>query len=796
VKIHALPVLKRRELENTLRKFASSIDGSANTRGGSAPNASPAVNLARVDTTGSGRHNTLSDSTSTSQRVDSAYASMLHSGPTSSLINMHGTADNMPQRSPQVAKGPKIKSYLHEIPKGLLPKDSNVMTEKEKKELVVKRLEQIFTGKAKVTLVNQNQALQQQQEVSKSATTRDQDWSGEEGLREANMRPHEPDAHRRRPSAVSNRSSLDPASPTVSGRAGCGSPNPITSPNQRPTRPLDLDPDREQIPLDNVEYIRHLGLPTPQLTTEDSSDAEGWIYLNLLINMAQLHIMNVTPNFVRSAVSDISAKLQLSTDGKKIRWRGGKEGTRLSSDSDKSSQSGKRPSDSGSVSETGHKRRRIGGSSRQVGEHLTTSLDPKDLLQCVGALGVNEPYFYKPLFHHPRSHAGVMSTEDSASVLESFPKNSGIARSLGGPQPQGQRSRSSPPRRRVDDGPIVFYSGAKFCTDLSGDRTNIPAPLHTIGIGKDDISSHTEDAIGCSPTKSVPTFMRTISGSLTQSRPFKDYTLCSSLNRVLSADLVEEDGPTDGDAFDLGLEWSLGSSPTPTLLDLRASGLGGTQPADHFAIWVQTYRTKLQTGSQSNLSRFTRKNNTPTSLPDVFHDIDNKHNTDDLTEKLASLSAVSSSQRDNPRVFADLPVKSQIIDSKIFNLPPSKLPEPSAYYEAISTSDEESDSEDSSSSGLSQYRRRASLQHWPMTAVSQPDLPSTEDVNIHGDEETDSSNDMLAQVRAANPVVVAAQEQEFEMQIEGEVASTALIVGGNREDFSSSEESVEESDEE
>ncbi|KAK2666926.1 Frequency clock protein, partial [Fusarium oxysporum f. sp. vasinfectum] len=110
-------------------------------------------------------------------------------------------------------------------------------------------------------------------------------------------------------------------------------------PKQRPTRPCDLDPDRAQIPSENMNYIRHLDLLPPDLLPGQQSiqdvhlDAEGWVSLNLLYNLAQLHLINVTPDLVRSAVLEISTKLQLSPDGHKIRWRGGSKDTKFSSHS-------------------------------------------------------------------------------------------------------------------------------------------------------------------------------------------------------------------------------------------------------------------------------------------------------------------------------------------------------------------------------------------------------------------------------------------------------------------------------
>src|SRR6478736_10420702 len=86
-----------------------------------------------------------------------------------------------------------------------------------------------------------------------------------------------------------------------------------------------------------MNYIRHLDLLSPDILPGQQSiqdihlNAEGWVSLNLLYNLAQLHLINVTPDFVRSAVLEISTKFQLSTDGHKIRWRGGSKDTKFSS---------------------------------------------------------------------------------------------------------------------------------------------------------------------------------------------------------------------------------------------------------------------------------------------------------------------------------------------------------------------------------------------------------------------------------------------------------------------------------
>ena len=72
------------------------------------------------------------------------------------------------------------------------------------------------------------------------------------------------------------------------------------TPDQRPTRPLDLDLNRAQVPAENIEYIKHLGIASP--IAEPGAEAgflKGWVYLNLLVGMAQLHTLNVTLGFIR-----------------------------------------------------------------------------------------------------------------------------------------------------------------------------------------------------------------------------------------------------------------------------------------------------------------------------------------------------------------------------------------------------------------------------------------------------------------------------------------------------------------
>ncbi|GAA6062687.1 hypothetical protein JCM10212_002510 [Sporobolomyces blumeae] len=50
--------------------------------------------------------------------------------------------------------------------------------------------------------------------------------------------------------------------------------------------------------------------------------SDGWVYLNLASTMAELHRFSVTLNFVQQAIRDLSSNLEVSDDGKRIRWIG------------------------------------------------------------------------------------------------------------------------------------------------------------------------------------------------------------------------------------------------------------------------------------------------------------------------------------------------------------------------------------------------------------------------------------------------------------------------------------------
>jgi hypothetical protein len=759
VKIHSLSARKRRELEDLLREFALSIDSS--TEGASRMRTRGTLPFTSLTPAISSllKHSS-SPSTSNSRPIDSAYASMSNSCPTSTSTLNH-TLEGRLVSQQRIGKEQNIKSFLHNIPEGLLPKHSPVMTERQKKKLVVQRLEQLFTGNRGANIGNRNQPLQQQ-EVSKSAAKADQsadyDPIALEGVREAHIVPYKMDVNGR-PAKLFDDSSYETQ---VLGSGSSEESSPSRSPEQRPTRPLDLDPNRAQNPSENVEYIRHLGLSTPQLAFDESADApdaEGWIYLNLLINMAQLHIINVTPDFVRKAVSDVSAKFQLSQDGKKLRWRGGSRGTQMSSDSCASSDRNSSPHDSDIFGE--HQRKR-----RKVGTSKFTSV-PCSMNEVSGDVsGPSDSFHYKPLFHHARSSSdGFISSDESESLFGyKAPNASGIGRSSRPSKLKSERSGSKG-RIRNDEGPIVFYSGTNFCTDLSGDRGDIMTPLHVSGVGKDGYRNYTQTALGCQSKSKAPQIFRTISGSLLSFRPFRDYSkgpafLQTEETRPKTPELLEDDSGND---IDFVKDSATSSCPPAPLQDFEASGLGGTRPADHFTISVQTRRTRaarhLPKRPKFSVpgARFGKLgHNISKNSLDLYHDSELEEVISDRLSSLLSFSPTPNSTN------APL-VKTDLISARFARLAPSELPAPAGYFGMTSSSGADSDS-NTSCAGISHLRRDRTF--LPKLFASYSDMDDVIDDSSDEIDEDGDSVDMLAHAREIDPGGVATREEECDMELD------------------------------
>ncbi|PQE32394.1 frequency clock protein [Rutstroemia sp. NJR-2017a WRK4] len=771
IKVHGLSSRKRRELEEILRSFSATIDSSEDLSSPSASNSRQKPNpLPRKVS-----KNDSVSSTSNSRPTDSAYASMTTSGPSSGAT---GAESGQSGQSGQMqdAKDEKMQDFLRDIPEGLRVGNSRHMTNTQKKKLVVQRLEQLFTGKTG-SMVGENSQTLQQQEVSNSASklghTSEDRKRQPEGVREAHIGSYDMELDRQRPELMRNNSHVgsgvrDPLNSSPDSLAG--SP----SPEQRPTRPLDLDPDRAQVAAENADYIRHLGISAPQLLREESADAtadaDGWIYLNLLINMAQLHIINVTPDFIRSAVTEFSKKLQISPDLNKLRWRGGTTGTHLSSDSGTSSVHQRSPDNSDISDDAVRKRRKTnGGKFAPVNGFERSS----------ASRSAPGPFHYKPLFRRESSNETSFDDSSSPELLYS---QSRLRRAMG---LKRDRMCGGSPR---DDGPMVFYTGAKFFSDLSGDSGSIAVPAHVSGVDKDGYSVHTRNALGCVPRR-MGLRERTPSGSLLPFRPFKDYSKGVDLfetpaSRPATPDLLS--GDTDFD-FTTGMN-SEAREASPPLCDLDAQGIGGTYPSDHFVYKVRTQWTKVSNSDKPKISPFSTPANPkkflhtiPKSSLDIFQDGDSKQHVDRLAERMSLLKA------GDPMATMSLPhglIRTENISEELVHLEPSKLPEPCYFLEGSSTED---DLDSSRSSGILHLRNEV--------VDMSPNATSDNDVQVSSGgpyengmdiDDDNSSIDMLAYARQCDPITIAAREEDFDREASDRLVELGSTYSNGSTEYSTS----------
>lgn len=733
VRIHGLPPEKRRELEETLRKFAADMD---NTEA----NAFPSNRYANLWPTLKTKK-TASSSIS-HQNTDSAYASMSTSGQGSSRLSGNDGMQKLTPKSNQASREQNIHNYLHDIPQGLLPQQNpTTLSERAKKKLVVRRMEQLFAGKG--AGVGGHQQSIQQQEVSQSAARADKsaiEATGQrarmEGNREAN---------------IMQREAEDPADPQPSKprmlQAEVNETGRSPARDQRPTRPLDLDPHRAQVPQDNIQYMRHLGFsPRDPRSSESPEEGHGWVYLNFLINMAQLHTINVTYDFVRKALSDYSDKFEVSNDGRKVRWRGGSSVTRTSSSGGGRSGEGT----DNSTPEGQSPRKRVKLSHNDKARSFQTGVFGRNFQGRKTDIG---KHAYTPMFHHRDS---TDDSDDSSSGVEDdgmsslFPTapvagdssgmtSSGIRTSSGMLGPQKRRSQ------RNDDGPIIFYNNARFCTDLSGDRKavankSIPAynTTSSVPIGRrrkgDDEPSETKGPLARA-------------SALPEPMDLEDNPIPESMELSFP-----QRSPIISDSDD--------AEQSP--IELEVTGIGGVWPADNFAISVESRHTRLDQSSAPSVA----PDLVPKSLPARFAHI---------------LHGSGAAKRSRSAVHKQFTVAHRK------ELAPSELPPPLGfmpYGEGSSGDDDESEVDEAMSEvpeSLGDDHPEAAPQPVELHYLSDEEEDEDEDSSA-GD--SDGEVDFLATAREVNPEAVRQKEREYDANMAERLAeeipagSSAATAGG------------------
>lgn len=702
LRVHGLPASKKRKLEKALQEFASSLVDLPDDD--QLPSAF-AQNLARVPARKSNLHHHASSSGTSNSRTlgDSAYASMSNS---SNAHVSRGESSNA-SAGALLPNDKAVRAYLQKLSRGVLPKHPPVLTEKTKRQVVVQRLEQVFTGSRDSS--SKESQSKQQQEVSQSAANADRKSSEAQGYQVA--------AEGRRESKIftSEEDLKHGTYLSALERIGTDSPGTASStaatPDQRPTRPLDLDPSRAQIPEENIEYIKHLGFDSPQMQLEKIlAEDEGWIYLNLLTSMAQLHILNVTPEFVRNAIRDFSSQLELSNDGARIRWKGGKKPTRIPIDSGEMSTHSSNYSYDLVVPQTDNSKSsrsleiqsgpESGNNQSSHGPVSSHNAFDKHRPMLLGHHYPVDPYQYRPLFVHDNrsdDSGGHSYDDDKDSSLTSGGLASSKMDQDGGHRGGSTNKRISRSTLRRGADPIIFYTKARFYTDLSKDDESMPynCPLYTQMVKSVVGMSDTSNDL---PRENKGPISKLSMASLNSE--LERFEISPNIYGLMTV-------PTHSSTTD-------NTSDYTRSVPFEASGIGGVIPGDNFAINVDVQLERQSSGKM---------------------------------------------------------VATKVVGSKIVDMLPSVLPPPSHAFLPLSSSSE-SYNEDSDSDGVAEmidedaYERdlKSYVPLKFLNSFSSEGNSENADADID-DMSDDSSIDMLAHAREMEPETVAAAEREFDENI-------------------------------
>lgn len=464
-----------------------------------------------------------------------------------------------------------------------------INSERNKMKEVVRRLEQLFTGFKSKHPGSTPESSNSDRSGSNAGSV-----IPEEGAREASLM-----------NPVQDKQTAEFSDSTVVLRSELHAIGSDEVTDQRPTRPKDLD--RLTMAVDNIEYLSNL----THSAAIGPGLGDGWFYLNLIINMAQLHTISVTVPFVKKAISTVSEKMELSVDGKMVRWRGGLEGTRLSSGS--SSGSGV---DSASITSDGSPEESWDGRKRSPNDSdgNVMSIDPQSKSRSRGRASsssrrfpalsspasIGDKFHYKPMFAQPGS-----VDDDASSIIStsmgSFPRGSS----------DEEGAPSATKKTLPLDGPIIYYEGGKFCTDLT---------TQVVREGK---------LMAMSPTFPYERFTNNPIGEKQSGVPLSPNTKRESplfaKDRPPSI-LLDNDSMNIDDDSDVGLQFSPRFSsfipqPHPPPIELEVSGIGGVLPEDNFAINVQKRHFLLPQNANGALPCSRKKLSKSKILRKISHNI-------------------------------------------------------------------------------------------------------------------------------------------------------------------------------
>ena len=649
--VHNLSMHKKRELERLLQNFASSLD---NPRPESRHPSEHLESTFHPENLLSPTEKPSPVPLTYNKPMDSAYASMSASGQTVlSLSHRQGSKSRTVGRSRSSFQ--QLGNFqVHNATDPFAQTQSPIASDISKKRLVVERLEQLFTSKKPNGAAHIDSAdfkAISHPEVNAERT----ESVNATGPRTARMLQYEDFGQ-------SNGFSSNTHEFPAIGERQQETEDPLTHPHmfqeQRPTGPLDLEISQSESATDSMEYIRHLGATSPG-SKDCGHSSNEWIYLNLLANMAQLHTLNVTPDFVRHAIIEHSIFLDLSEDGRKVRWQNTFKDTKHELDNTQTNVSGHSNKISAgafheivSRDENQHSQFYQDDLTRKPGQTESTMLNPRRLRCTSNPRQTGKP-FYVPLLIHSSSSQeqdeyGSYANEDTSSPTQvgesydlSFRTDPRVVH---------------PPRRDSHNGPTVYFDNAKFYSDQSKDIVSpvgydIPYSVRTSAIlGHRHISSSRVWKRRQRP-KSTRAFMPNVND---------DDTNIYSDTPILQIHGHERSSEDNVAAV------------TPPVADWEASGLGGIRLDDNFAIEVQVRRTSISTQPQIQSELQARPY---------------RHTS------IARIRSVCSTHPSRPPKSSTI-FKTSVMSNRRQSLPPSQLPPPSySCFPFSESSDSGSDSD-------------------------------------------------------------------------------------------------------
>ncbi|EXL66288.1 hypothetical protein FOPG_17529 [Fusarium oxysporum f. sp. conglutinans race 2 54008] len=651
IKAHGLSKEKKRELETTLGDFAASLNDSS---GASSLQRKKKPSRHNGDHIYSGSEIQLKHVSSSSSNLwpaDSAYASMSTDAKWAST-----SLSPLTRRSTELSKQ-KVENYLQDIPDGLYSRQM-IMTDKERKNIVIQRLEQLFTGKVSGRYAPKKQPMWsgdsfasalavEDAKMTGSSTVREPPTLGNEPTQEAKILPLEQQSRQLGNKNLPGRhgSTFHPNEDHT--EIGGNDNNTVSGTNLSP--PMPLVSEQQPTQLRDMDLHR---------------DVDGWVYLNLLYNLAQLHMINVTIDFVRSAVSEISTMFQLSSDGRKVRWRGGSDRTKFSNHSSPRCASTERID----ILEKKCKRRKTSNefqcdSSSKNAYKFGTKL-------CVPS----ESFLYPPLVVQQDRTGGQSSLREPAPPFGP-PEDRNPSESGGGFSCSGESTH----KKQRQEGAIIYYSGATFCIDLSGDPGDMSPTTHPLSSGQNQKGPQQSSDFTRPPR-------RTSSGSFINYGPLTDrdqvlHQQSSAMDENNNGTL----GPVNDDSeqmsdIELDLIWT-DDQQYIEYQPLEPCGLGGVFPEDHFMVIVATKRPKQDILPSTSKFQIGRSN----------------ESTERIIHRLATMStscSILGGIKTKPSE-APPPVEVEYLSGLIKRLAPVPLPSPAFFFPPFSTdkstSDEDND---------------------------------------------------------------------------------------------------------